>query len=120
MTSSRPFRPHCCYCLSVDVELVADRNSLTGAVTLWCADVCLQAVLAMELELREHLLDEAREDDRVMFLRRDCQPVIVERVTPHWQLGAALEELRLVERRIYQLRELLPPSRKEMIAGRGV
>jgi hypothetical protein len=34
----RSFVPHCCYCFH-DGELVRDRNSITGAVTLWCKDV---------------------------------------------------------------------------------
>lgn len=109
MTRSRPFRAHCVYCLAVDVELERDVNSFTGAVTMWCADVCLQALLEMDLELRAALLDEAREDDEYCGAYRQTDTGIpsIPWETEMWPLGAALDELRLIERRIFQLREEL-------------
>jgi hypothetical protein len=66
--------------------------------------VSLAALLAEELELRALLLSEASADDTAASAIRE----ICERWhgwADRWPRGAALDELRLVERRIYQIRE---------------
>lgn len=66
--------------------------------------VSLVALLADELELRAALLRDASADDACAVTIRDiCERW--EMGGSRWPRGAALEELRLVEWRIHQIRQ---------------
>jgi hypothetical protein len=80
-------------------------------------DDSLGALLAAELELRDLLLDACIADDRrespggITFVRVDMAvgdlPLVHVAPGQMWPCGAALDELRLVERRIHQIKEAL-------------
>jgi hypothetical protein len=66
--------------------------------------VTLDELLDDELELRDLLLREASADDAdAVAIREICGRW--HGWVDRWPIGAALDELRLVERRIYQIRE---------------
>jgi hypothetical protein len=69
----------------------------------------LAELLADELELRDLLLDACIVDDRYFVWSRLRGGVgeRIETMPGDWPPGAALDELRIVERRIHQLKELL-------------
>jgi hypothetical protein len=72
---------------------------------LLLGEASLDRLLAAELELRDVLLDLAREDDEIYGELRTGESLNFAR--GGWPLGMARDELRLVERRIYQIRECM-------------
>lgn len=84
------------------------------------ADPTLAELLAAELELRDELLRACIADDRgeptpeenisperTAVIPRDVLPLSVVDVGKPWPRFAALDELRLVERRVFQLMEAM-------------
>jgi hypothetical protein len=67
----------------------------------------LAELLADELELRDVLIAAAHVDDEYAAECRMLGDALYYGGEPYWPPFAALAELRIVERRIHQLKELL-------------
>lgn len=67
----------------------------------------LAELLAAELELRDALIAAAHVDDEYAAECRSLGDPLYLDGEPHWPPFAALAELRLVERRIFQIKEAM-------------